>query len=290
METTAPDEQNQSRSATTAPVIESPIAPAPTSPYADPNTLLVIPRVFINYVVIAAVSFALGVVVAGAAVSALFNANSVENQKLITAAIEAIGGGQQVAKLQPGQRYDVIAGTGPVRGVADAPITIVEFSDFHCQFCAKFFNETMEPLLTNYAGKIKLVYRNFPILGEGSLQAALAAQCANDQGKFWEFHDLTTANRNDLTREAFIDHVNKIGGMDVSQFTTCLDNQVHMQTISEDATYAQTLGVSGTPAFFINGRFVSGAQPYANFAAVIEEELGKLAESTPDPAESSPGT
>lgn len=281
METTIPP-TDQSE-----PKIENPIQQP--SPYGSSSTMLVIPRALVNYIIIGVVCFTLGAVVGGGALVTIFNANSVENRQIVADAVAAVAQNQvaqQPVGLQQGERYDVPADDDPTRGDPNAPITIVEFGDFRCQYCGKFFKETMEPLLQNYDGKIHLVYRDYPILGADSLTAALAAGCALDQGKYWEFHDLTYANQPDLSREMLLSHAESLT-LNMSQFTTCLDEQQHIQEITADAIFAQNLGVTGTPAFFINGRFISGAQPYAVFAAAIDEELGKLAESTPDPAASS---
>lgn len=256
----------------------APAAVMSAAPAAS-SGVLVVPRVFLNYVLIAIVFFGLGAVIAGAGVTALFNANSVENQKLVDAAAAAVaeaggGAGAQQAGLQPGQRYDVSVDNDPTRGPADAPVTIVEFSDFRCPYCGRFVSDTLEPLLANYGDRVRMVYRDFPILGQSSLVAALAGQCMNDQGKFWDFHSLAFANQQNLTREAFVSYAEQLK-LDVPTFTACLDNQVHLDEIRADATYAQNLGVTGTPAFFINGRFVSGAQPYEVFANLIDEELAK---------------
>lgn len=276
------------------PVSEAPTAPTPALPnadsstaaYAEPGTVLVIPRVVLNYMVIAVAFFALGAVVSGAAVSGLFNANSTENKRLLDAAVEQIaraGGAQQVAGLQPGQIYEVSADDDPMRGAVDAPVTIIEFSDFHCGFCGRFAAETLTPILANYEGKVRLVYRDYPFQVPGSLTAALAGQCMNDQGKFWEFHDVTFANQQALTREQFIGYATQFG-INVDTFTKCLDEQQHIEEVRKDVTEAQNLGVNGTPAFFVNGVFISGAQPYDYFAQVIDAELAKLNSS---PASSS---
>ncbi|MEZ4671064.1 MAG: thioredoxin domain-containing protein [Anaerolineae bacterium] len=273
-----PEAAVPSENSTVPQLPETPAADASTSAYAEPGTVLVIPRVFINYIVIAIAFFALGAVISGAAVNALFNANSTENKRLLDAAVEQIakaGGGQQVAGLQPGQTYEVSADDDPIRGVVDAPITIVEFSDFHCAFCGRFAAETLTPLLNNYEGKVRLVYRDYPFQVPGSLTAALAGQCMNDQGKFWEFHDATFANQQALTREQFISYAQQFS-IDVDTFTKCLDDQKYLDEVKADVAYAQNLGVNGTPAFFINGTFVSGAQPYDYFAKVIDDELAKL--------------
>lgn len=288
MENTSPQEYDPLPQPTPTPVEPKPetskaIADSSTEAYADPGAVIVVPRVMFNYVVIAIVFFLLGSVISGAAVSALFNANSVENQALITSAAKAVaeasGSGQEVAGLVQGNRYDVSMDNDPIRGSKDAPITIIEFSDFHCAFCGRFAAETLDPLLKNYEGKIRLVYRDYPFQTSGSLVAALAGQCMNDQGKFWEFHDLTFKNQQALTREQFISYAEQLG-VDVATFTTCLDSQKYMDKVRKDVADAQTLGVNGTPAFFVNGRFISGAQPYTFFASYIDEELGKLNEST----------
>jgi len=257
-------------------------ADSSTAAYADPTAVIVVPRVMFNYVIIAIAFFLLGSVISGAAVSALFNANSVENQALIANAAQAVagagGGSQQVAGLVQGNTYKVSMDNDPFRGAADAPVTIIEFSDFHCAFCGRFAADTLDPLLKNYDGKVRLVYRDYPFQTSGSVVAALAGQCMNEQGKFWEFHDLTFKNQQALTREQFITYAQQLG-VDVASFTTCLDSQKYMDKVKKDVADAQTLGVNGTPAFFVNGRFISGAQPYTVFASYIDEELGKKAES-----------
>ena len=258
------------------------MADSSTAAYADPNAVIVVSRTTFNYVVIAIVFFALGSVLSGAAVSALFNANSVENQTLINNAAKAVAGtsgtGQAVAGLVQGNVYDVSMDNNPVRGAKDAPVTIIEFSDFHCAFCGRFAAETLDPLLKNYDGKVRLVYRDYPFQTDGSWVAAMAGECMNDQGKFWEFHDLTFKNQQALTREQFITYAQQLK-IDVATFTTCLDSQKYLDKIKQEVIDAQTLGVNATPAFFVNGRFISGAQPYNFFASYIDAELGKLAES-----------
>jgi protein-disulfide isomerase len=136
-------------------------------------------------------------------------------------------------------------------------------------------------LLYDFDGKIKLVFRNYPILGQPSLLAALAGGCARDQNKFWEFHDLAFADQNHLDRETFIKYAGEMK-LDVEKFTKCFDDQEHMNEIVADATYAQNLGVTGTPTFFINGQYISGAQPYTVFADSINKAIGALQESKPD--------
>ena len=255
----------------------------PQSAYAQPGSVLVVPRALFNYVIIGIVFFALGAIIGGAGVGALFNANSDENKALINSAVSQIAAAGGVAKagLQPGQKYDVtVNDTDPVLGDPNAPVTIVEFSDFHCPYCGRFVKETLHPLMDAYQGKVKLVFRNYPILGNGSILAALASICARDQGKFWEFHDLVFADQQDLTREAFVKYAGEMN-LDVDKFSKCFDQQDHMDEIQANFSYAQNKGITGTPTFFINGQYVSGAQPYTVFADTIDKALGSLDESKP---------
>ena len=287
METSPTPELNDYSPMPVNPAESKALADSSTAAYADPGAVIVVSRVMFNYVVIAIAFFLLGSVISGAAVSGLFNANSKENQDLIDRAAKAVAeanpnNGQEVAGLVQGNKYNVSMDNDPVRGAANAPITIIEFSDFHCAFCGRFAAQTLDPLLKNYDGKIRLVYRDYPFQTDGSWVAALAGQCMNDQGKFWEFHDLTFKNQANLTREQFVADAQALG-IDVATFTTCLDSQKYLDKVKKDVADAQTLGVNGTPAFFVNGRFISGAQPYAFFASYIDEELGKLSESTVEP-------
>jgi protein-disulfide isomerase len=200
--------------------------------------------------------------------------------------VAEVGSGTEQVGLKAGQKYDVtVAENNPVLGSPDAPVTIIEFSDFKCQYCGRFVAETMDPIMKDFDGKVKLVYRSYPILGQSSILAALAGGCASDQGKFWEFHDLLFADQQNLTKEAFVKYAGDLE-LDVETFTKCFDEQQHMNDIQANYAYAQSLGVTGTPAFFINGTYVSGAQPYTVFADVINQELGSLEESTPADATS----
>jgi protein-disulfide isomerase len=182
-------------------------------------------------------------------------------------------------RLQPPPivRVEVPVDGAPVRGAADAPVTLVEFSDFHCPFC-KQVQATLKQLLERYPAKVRLVYRDFPLdsLHPQARRAAEAARCAQDQGKFWEYHDLlfagpTSASPEDLER--FAGQV----GLDTAAFESCLSRGVHRVAVQRDLDEGARLGVTGTPAFFINGRPLSGAQPLEAFVRVMEEELGRVA-------------
>jgi protein-disulfide isomerase len=180
-----------------------------------------------------------------------------------------------VDRLQapPIVRVEVPVDGAAIRGAADAPVTIVEFSDFHCPFC-KRVQPTLAQLLERYPGKVRLAYRDYPIDGlhPQARKAAEAARCARDQGKFWEYHDLLFAGPPSATPEALERYAGQ-AGLDVAAFGACLSGGVHRAAVQRDVDEAGRLGISGTPGFFINGRPLTGAQPLEAFVRVIEEEL-----------------
>lgn len=161
---------------------------------------------------------------------------------------------------------------GPSRGPADAQITIVEFSDFECPFCSRAHG-TVEEVMRNYAGKVKLVFRQMPLgMHPNAFKAAEASLCAHDQGRFWEYHDVLFKNREKLTVNDLKQHATQLG-LDAAKFGECLDSGKMATTVREDMKAAESVGVSGTPAFFINGVFLNGAVPIQDFKEVIDAEL-----------------
>lgn len=268
-------------------VVETP-TPAPVeNVYAQPGTVLVIPRVFFNYVVIAIVFLTIGVVIGGASVNALFNANSAENRALVTDVVNTVldERGAQVAAnqpqgLDPNQRYDVSIEGAPAWGPDDAPVTIVEFSDFQCPYCERFFLETYPLLKANFGDKIRFVYRDFPLfqIHPNATEAAYAANCAFEQDKYWEYHDVLFNNQDKLATADLIVHAEDLG-MDTEAFQECLQSGRYSEKVSRDYTDGVNLGVSGTPTFFINGKPLVGAQPYQIFADRINAELAALSDT-----------
>ncbi len=264
--------------------VNAPAAAAPAPAATDPAPVLVIPRTVFNYVVIAIVFFVLGAVVSAAGSNALFNANSAENERLVREAVaQAIQARGDTAAAgstdpDPNQRYDVSYDGDPFLGAADAQVVIVEFSDFNCGFCGRYARETLQPLVDAYGDRVRFVYRDYPFLAATSLDAALAAQCAHEQDNFWGYHNALFSNQGQFSRETFLNIAQNLK-LDMGAFTSCLDSQKYRDEIVEDALAAQELGVRGTPAFFVNGRFISGAQPYRVFAQAIDAELAALAEA-----------
>lgn len=165
----------------------------------------------------------------------------------------------------------------PIRGDKNAPITIVEFTDFHCPFC-KRVQPTLLELLDKYKGKVRLVFKDLPLdsLHPQARKVSEAAACANDQDKFWQFHDKIFEGGPDSSPE-YMRKLATDAGLDVAAFETCMQTGKHQARVQSDVELGSSLGINGTPAFFINGRSLSGAQPLEAFVKVIEEELQLLA-------------
>lgn len=181
-----------------------------------------------------------------------------------------VGGAQAVS----GKVEVAINPDDPVRGNPQAKVTIVEFSDFQCPYCG-IVEPTVKKVLETYADKVRLVYKNFPLPSHENAQpAALAALCAKEQGKFWEYHDTLFENQESLKVTDLKKYAADLG-LKTQDFTSCLDGKKYKSQIEMDIMEANRVGVRGTPAFFINGRFLSGAQPFENFQTIIEEELKK---------------
>jgi protein-disulfide isomerase len=163
----------------------------------------------------------------------------------------------------------------PIMGAADAPITIIEFSDFNCPYCGRFSSETLPRLLDKYEGKVRFVYRDMPIIGgQISVETAIAAECAADQGKFTEYHNLLYSDTAAATRQrdVYIRYAVQLG-LDEPTFTACLDDPTKSTEVSLDYLDGQEQNITGTPTFFINGRMISGAHSFDVFSTVIDREL-----------------
>jgi protein-disulfide isomerase len=160
-----------------------------------------------------------------------------------------------------------------VRGDPNAPITIVEFSDFQCPYCEQAYL-MMKTLLERYAGKIKLAYRDLPLqeVQNEYHGAAVAARCAGEQGKFWEYHDILFEHQEEYGERYFIQFAETLG-LDVGEFTNCLNSDKYLPLVKADMDEALRLGATGTPAFFINGIFVNGARPIGEFTELIDALL-----------------
>lgn len=191
---------------------------------------------------------------------------------------------QGAAQIAPGgseallnaQERDVILGD------PKAPITIIEYGDYQCPFCARFFEET-EPLIKEQyvkTGIAKMIYRDLAFLGPESTASAEAAECAKDQGKFWAYHDALyrveiedgREHNGNLNRDLFLALAHETG-MDVAAFTACVDGKKYASRVKDETRSAGSMGVSATPTVFVNERKIQGAQPMSVFEQIIEELL-----------------
>ena len=171
-------------------------------------------------------------------------------------------------------RYEVPVDDDPSLGPQDAPITIVEFSDFECPFCTKWYVEVWPRLQEAFPDQIRLVYRDFPLsnIHGNAIPAAEAANCAGEQNQYWEYHDLLFQAEQGLGVEAFRQYASEIG-LDEIAFNECLESRRYQDEVDADYRFATELGVRSTPTFFINGIPLVGAQPFEVFKDVITKEL-----------------
>lgn len=165
----------------------------------------------------------------------------------------------------------------PTLGDEDAPVTMVEYSDFQCPYCGQFAREVEPELVEEYVenGTLKIEWRDFPYLGQESVNAALAAREAQEQGRFWEFHEVLYENQDSVNSGAFSDdnlmRLAEESGVDPAQLEESLTSSEHQEAVAEDFEEGQQRGVTGTPTFVINGETIVGAQPKEEFEKVIEE-------------------
>jgi protein-disulfide isomerase len=172
----------------------------------------------------------------------------------------------------PTQKVEIPIGDSPVRGPAKAEVTIVEYSDFQCPFCARVV-PTLNQIQETYGERVNIVYKHLPLrIHPEAPGAAAAAEAAGMQGKFWEMHDKIFAGQRELSDAKYVEWAQQLG-LDVERFDRDRKSEAVRARIAKDEEEANRFGVSGTPAFFINGRFLSGAQPFDAFKRVIDEEL-----------------
>ncbi len=169
----------------------------------------------------------------------------------------------------------------PVKGPANAKITIVEYSDFQCPFCQRGYQTIESQVLKEYGDKVKFVYKNFPLpMHPWAEPAAVATECALQQKPeaYWKLYNFYFNNQRELTKENLKDkslEALKDEKIDAAKFSDCLDNKKTLDLVKADQAEGSSVGVNGTPAFIINGRLISGAQPFDNFKAIIEDELAR---------------
>ncbi len=192
---------------------------------------------------------------------------------------------EYVAKLSRGTTVEVYfskpkvemaveVGNAPVAGKADAPVTIVEFSDFQCPFCARGA-QTATEVKKKYGNKVRIAFRHFPLpMHREAKSASEASMCVNEQStdKFWKYHDILFKNQ-DKMDTASLEKYAKDVGADVAKFNECVKSGKYKQLVEQDMEYGEKIGVKSTPTFFVNGQLVSGAVPIETFSEIIDEEL-----------------
>lgn len=181
----------------------------------------------------------------------------------------------------------------PVLGSADAPVTMIEFSDFQCPFCARFYSETLPLIKANFidTGMVKMVYRDFPLqnIHPNAIPAAVASECADEQGAYWQYHDMLFDNVQSWSPMSIPDAVVEFKTyaadlqLDAETFSECLDTGKYVTEVTDDYTDGVAYGITGTPAFFLGNDqsgylYISGARPYAEFQFVIEQILGTISQ------------
>lgn len=187
---------------------------------------------------------------------------------------ELLAGVELRVLIEPPRATMRLAGHEPVKGSAQAPVTIVEFSDFQCPYCARS-QAVLQQIRATYGDSVRFVFKQLPLdMHRDARRAAEASLCAADQGKFWELHDWMFSQPNQLAEAQLIEQAGALG-LDVERFKQCLTGGEKAALVNRDVQAAQELGISGTPAFVINGRMVMGAQPFEAFKEVIDDELGR---------------
>ena len=214
--------------------------------------------------------------------------DAIEEIEITQAAPQAAPQPAQASAPSKPQLLRVSLDDDPIKGDPDAPVTIIEFSDFQCPFCARFFQQTLPLIEENYldTGKVKLVYRDLPLasIHPNAIPSHIAAECADEQGKFWEYHDILFGQQSQWNRLGLDDLKNIFKQyaddleLDTVSFDSCLDSSDIVDEINDDLVAARALGATGTPTFFIGTEKdgytkITGAQPYAVFQASIEDLL-----------------
>ncbi len=178
------------------------------------------------------------------------------------------------ARPDPNRRYTINVKGSPVKGSEKAKVTVVEFSDFQCPFCARV-GPTLEKIAEEYPEDVQIAFKHLPLSIHPKAPAAhAAAEAAHRQGRFWEMHDKIFANQRSMSPAAYEQYAKDIG-LDVGQYKKDVASSTVKRRVDGDAAEAARLGVTGTPAFFINGRYLSGAQPFESFKRIIDQELEK---------------
>lgn len=252
------------------PVIEPEVTPEEPAPVVQEDTVTFKRSHF--YAVVTVLAFAagilLGYVVWGMESVGATAVNAQTANQPSGAVVEA-----PVTEQPQYRRYNIPTEASYALGPADAPITIVEFSDYQCPYCRRWHDEVYEPLLAAYPGKIRFVYRHLPLesIHPEAIPAAEAAMCAGEQDAFWQFHEKLFSSEA-LGSQVYTRYARDLG-LDMTTFESCVADRKYQEAVATDTNFAIDLGIRSTPTFFINGLAIVGAQPLDVFKQVIDKEL-----------------
>ncbi len=260
-----------------------PIKPAPD------REEIVVSRSTVYYTAIAILFFVAGYIVAwavfstttGSLLTDVKNAASSGANEAVATGIARLGNGAvAVAPPTPTPipKQDINPGDSPAWGPANSRVTIVTFSDFQCPYCEAFYKDTYQLLKQRYGDKIRFVFKDFPLDQHPQARpAAYAGQCANEQGKFWEYHDVLFQNQADLSEAGLIRYAQQVGVADIGKFTECYKTQKYKARIDADVQYGMSKFVGGTPTFYINGQYAAGVLNFQLLAGYLDGLLAQPA-------------
>lgn len=226
--------------------------------------------------ILIAISFLLGMQ------TARLNAFNAEITKLQSLTNTQTVAGTDTGQPQLGAKIDVDTGTLPILGKNNAKVTMIEFSDFQCPFCKRFYDETFAQLKKDYidTGKVRFAFRHAPLeIHPNAPKAAEGSECANEQKKFWEYHDALFKQFDAWTNETPENLPGKLTslaegiGLNSAAFSECLNSGKYVEKVTKDATAGIAAGANATPTFFINGKILVGALPYETFKTLLDQEL-----------------
>ncbi len=230
--------------------------------------------------VVVAILVAAIIVAGGLVGSALYLGDHIEGLRRQIADVGSLPGARPADGRERGgeepEQVDVkglVTDADPFIGPEDAPVTIVEFSDYQCPFCRRYYEQTFSQLTEKYKGQIRYVFKDFPLpMHPQAPKASEAAHCAGDQGKYWEMHGTLFRNQGSLGEEALKKYGQQIG-LDTAKYEKCLSSAKYASLVDENMKVARKVGVNGTPTFFINGERLVGAQPMSEFEKRIDAAL-----------------
>jgi protein-disulfide isomerase len=286
----APDSQDVQTAQPVMPLQPAPVQPAPAaragqSGQSGQDDMIVISQHTLYYALIAVVFFVAGFIVAYAMQGAVINSAvsqvkaefSVVAGQAVSTAVAAVPRNavavRPTATPIPVQQID--AGDSPFWGPAEAKVTVIEYSDFECPFCAMFHQQTYALLRETYGDRIKFVFKHLPLtsIHPNALPAALASECAREQGKFWEYHDVLFVSTDNLGQAALAEHAKTAGIANLEQFNQCFQTAKYRDRVVADVESANQHFVNATPTFFVNGVHVAGAVPFDTLAFYINQAL-----------------